>query len=104
MLSRKLNLLVSGFALMSITSALTASSRLDQDFRPQIPKAWDDAAVANWEIPLAPPAPRVSPFSEKYYYSIPQVTIYKSYPMVSPDKPFPKYLAWLKQQDPKVAS
>ena len=103
MLSRKLNLLVSGFALMSITSALTASSRLDQDFRPQIPKAWDDAAVANWEIPLAPPAPRVSPFSEKYYYSIPQVTIYKSYPMVSPDKPFPKYLAWLKQQDPKVA-
>jgi cytochrome c553 len=99
----KLLVLSSGFALLSMTGALSPPSRSDRDFRPNIPKAWDDAAVANWEIPLAHPAPRVSQFSEKYYYSIPQVTIYKSYPMVSPDKPFSEHLEWLRQQDPKVA-
>lgn len=82
---------------------LYSQSKSDQDFRPQIPKAWDDALVADMAIPLAPPAPRVTQFSERYYYSIPAVTIYKSYPLISPDKPFPEYLEWLKQQEPEIA-
>jgi len=89
--------------ILLVTGSLYSQSKSDRDFRPQIPKAWDDAVVADMAIPLAPPAPRVSQFSERYYYSIPPVTIYRSYPLVSPDKPFPEYLDWLKQQEPEIA-
>jgi hypothetical protein len=92
-----------GGAILVLTTALHSQPKLNTEFRPKIPKAWDDAEVASMEIPLAPPAPRVTHISESYYYSIPPVTIYKSYPLVSADKPFAEYLDWLKQQKPEDA-
>jgi hypothetical protein len=94
---------VLGGAVLVVTMALHSQSKSNNDFRPRIPKAWDDAAVAGTEIPLAPPAPLVTHISESYYYSIQPVTIYKSYPLFSADKSFPEYLNWLKQQKPEVA-
>jgi hypothetical protein len=55
------------------------------------------------EIPLAARAPRVVNISAGYYYSIPPVIIYKSYPLLSRDKSFPEYMDWLKQQEPEDA-
>src|SRR5579863_9097685 len=92
-----------GAAILVLTTALHSQPKLNTEFRPKIPKEWDDAEVASMEIPLAAPAPRVTHISESYYYSIPPVTIYKSYPLVSPDKPFAEYLGWLKQQKPEDA-
>jgi hypothetical protein len=88
-------------AIFVLAAALHSQSKSNPEFRPKIPKAWDDAEVAVMEIPLAPPAPRVVNISASYYYSIPPVIIYKSYPLLSPDKPFPEYMEWLKQQEPE---
>jgi hypothetical protein len=74
--------------ILLAATALHPQSKSNAEFRPEIPKAWEDAEVATMEIPLAPPAPRTTNISESYYYSIPPVTIYKSYPLVSADKPF----------------
>ena len=95
--------LVLGAALLFASAAHYSQTRPTAEFRPEIPKVWDDALVASMAIPLASPAPPVTHFSSSYYYSIPTVTIYKSYPLVSPDKPFAEHLAWLKQQEPEVA-
>ncbi len=88
-------------AIVVLTAALHSQSKSNAEFRPKIPKAWDDAEVAAMEIPLAAPAPQVKNISASYYYSIPSVIIYKSYPFLSPDKPFPEYMDWLKQQKPE---
>ena len=92
-----------GGAILAGTAALQSQSKSNAGFRPQIPKAWDDAEVAGMEIPLAAPAPQVRNISSIYYYSIPPVFIYKSYPLLSPDKPFPEYRDWLKRQEPQGA-
>ena len=92
-----------GGVIFVVTTALHPQSKSNNEFRPKIPKAWDDGEVATLEIPLAPPAPRTTNISESYYYSIPPVTIYKSYPLVSPDKPFAEYVDWLKQLEPEIA-
>ena len=67
-----------GGAILIGTAALQSQSKSNAEFRPQIPKAWDDAEVAGMEIPLAAPAPQVRNISSIYYYSIPPVFIYKS--------------------------
>jgi hypothetical protein len=92
-----------GGVILVATTALHPQSKSNAEFRPKIPKAWEDAEVATMELPLAPPAPRTTNIPESYYYSIPPVTIYKSYPLVSAGKPFAEYMDWLKQQEPEVA-
>ncbi|HEY3135072.1 MAG TPA: hypothetical protein VGL29_03370 [Blastocatellia bacterium] len=68
-----------------------------------IPKAWDDEAVASLEMPLADP--RYSPVhvSSDYYYRMPVRPIYKSYPIYAPGKEPSGYMDWLKQQEPEFA-
>jgi len=91
-----------GGAILVLTTVLEAQSKSNIEFRPKIPKAWDDADVAAMEIPLAAPAPPVTNISASYYYSIPPVTIYKTYPFLS-SEPFAEYWKWLKQREPEVA-
>ena len=91
-----------GGAILVLTTVLEAQSKSNIEFRPKIPKAWDDAEVAAMEIPLAAPAPPVTNISASYYYSIPPVTIYKTYPFLS-SEPFAEYWKWLKQRKPEVA-
>ena len=71
-------------------------------YRPDIPKVWDEDAVADMEIPLPSPAPRPVHVTEKYYYSIPELTIYKTYPLVPAEKQA-EHLNWLSEQEPVVA-
>jgi hypothetical protein len=69
---------------------------------PEIPKAWDDAAVASMEIPLtyAPGSPVHVPSEE--YYRMKVRTIYRSYPIYHPSKEPPGYWEWLQKQEPEI--
>jgi hypothetical protein len=67
-----------------------------------IPKTWDDAAMANLEIPLANPATSPKYPRAEYYYHISVRPIYKSYPIYAPNHEPPGYLDWLKQQEPII--
>jgi hypothetical protein len=69
-----------------------------------IPKVWDDAAMSRLDLPLATPAatPRYPPAA--YYYSIPELVIYKSYPSRPPaGMTEDQYLDWIRKQEPEIA-
>ncbi len=78
------------------------TGREDAPFQPLVPRTWDDAAMADLEIPLAEPAfsPRHVP--AEYYYRIPVRPIYKSYPVYHPEKEPPGYLETLQSLEPEV--
>jgi hypothetical protein len=73
-----------------------------QAFRPEIPKVWDDGAVADFQLPLATPDATPRMVSSVYYYRMPERVIYKTYPVYHPSKQPPGYMEWLKQQEPEV--
>jgi hypothetical protein len=68
----------------------------------QVPKTWDDAEIAQHEIPLADPAASPKHVSADYYYRIPVRPIYKGYPVYAPGHEPSGYMDWLKQQEPVV--
>ena len=67
-----------------------------------IPRTWDAAEVADFELPLAVPefTPRHVP--EDYYYRLPVRPVFRSYPIYHPDREPPGYRAWLARQAPEV--
>ncbi len=71
-------------------------------FRPEIPRTWDDAAMATLEVPLANPigSPKHAPAS--YYYRLPVRPIYRSYPLYAPGREPAGYMDWLKEQGPQI--
>ena len=69
---------------------------------PEIPKTWDDEAMAALEAPLANPVGSPKHVSADYYYRIPARPIYKSYPVYAPGHEAPGYLEWLNRQEPVV--
>ena len=72
------------------------------DWAPQIPKTWDDAAIASHEIPLADPVGSPKHVSSDYYYRIPVRPIFKGYPVYAAGREPAGYLDWLKQRDPII--
>jgi mono/diheme cytochrome c family protein len=70
---------------------------------PQVPKAWDDAAVAELEVPLANPEHSPIHVSAELYYRIPVRVIYRSYPAYYPRREPAGYQEWLNRQEPEVA-
>ncbi|MBV8843027.1 MAG: hypothetical protein JO307_09460 [Bryobacterales bacterium] len=72
-------------------------------FRPQIPKTWDEQALKEFELPLAGLGRSPTHVSPDYYYRIPVTAIPKTYPVYSPDREPPGYLTWLKRQEPQSA-
>jgi hypothetical protein len=71
-------------------------------FKPAVPKAWDDTAMATVEVPLANPAGSPKHVSAEYYYKIPVRSIYKQYPVYAPGREPAGYMDWLKKQEPIV--
>ncbi|MBL8295651.1 MAG: hypothetical protein JNN08_27645 [Bryobacterales bacterium] len=69
----------------------------------QIPRAWDDAAVASVTLPLAVADASPVQIPSRYYYGIPVRPIYKSYPVYHPEKEPPGYIDELKQREPEIA-
>ena len=70
--------------------------------RPNIPKTWVDAEMEELEVPLADPLASPKHISAADYYQIPELKIYKSYPIYAPGKEPPGYLEWLKKQEPQI--
>jgi len=48
--------------------ALATVAATAADYAPNIPKTWDDAAIATHEVPLANPAGSPKHVSSDYYY------------------------------------
>ena len=69
-------------------------------FRANVPRTWDDAAMAALEVPLANPIGSPRQVQAEYYYKIPVRKIYKQYPVYAPGREPAGYLDWLKKQEP----
>jgi hypothetical protein len=66
-----------------------------------IPRVWDDAVMADLEVPLAHPQYSPRHVSAEFYYRIPVRPIWKSYPVYQPGRAPAGYIEWLKSQEPK---
>jgi hypothetical protein len=103
---RDLRLGVPALALsvLAITIVITnAAGQNDQENpRPQVPKTWDDRAMATLEVPLADASASPVPVSADYYYRIPVRPIYKTYPVYHPSKEPSGYFERLKGLEPEV--
>src|SRR5205814_885674 len=83
------------------SAALAAFLTLIQSARggdapPAIPKAWDDAALATWHLPLAAPGASPAQVAAADYYRLKERPIYKSYPVYAPGKEPAGYYDWPK--------
>ena len=72
-------------------------------FTPVIPRTWDSTALADYELPLATPKATPKNVSPDYYYQMPEMVIYKSYPIYAPGREPKGYWNWLHQQEPEIA-
>src|SRR2546430_17520988 len=71
-------------------------------YKPMIPKAWDEQALADLQIPLVDPSRSPRDIPAKDYYRIPVRPIYKTYPKYHPDREPRGYQEWLRQQETVV--
>ena len=74
----------------------------DNAFLAAVPRTWDDEALALMTLPSANPGVHIVYVSSEYYYSIPVIPFYKSYPVYHPDKEPSGYLDWLKQEPEEI--
>jgi hypothetical protein len=86
----------------ALLCAQAQSPSSKKPFTPDIPKVWDDAAMASIELPRAAKVD-VRPLSSAYYYTIPERTLWKTYPVYAPGKEPKGYWEWLQRQEPQVA-
>ncbi len=93
------------FILMSFAANLEAQPKQQPEasWSPQIPKTWDEQALASLELPLVEAEFSPRHISASYYDGIPVRPIYKSYPIYGPEKEPAGYIEWLKQQKPETA-
>ncbi len=97
-----LAVLLLGFGAGLSVSLAGQAARNDGAFQPDMPKTWDEAAIATLEVPLANPAASPRHVSASYYYEIPVRPIYKAYPIYAPGREPAGYWEWLRQQDPVI--
>ena len=108
-MSRALSVLVAGCVIFSLGTLRATSQTSGQSpqaagptIPPKIPKTWDDAEMANLEVPLANPVGSPKHVSADYYYKLPVRPIYKSYPVYAPGREPAGYMDWLQRQEPQV--
>ncbi len=85
-----------GFILDDQTQRTNSKAPLD------IPRTWDDEAIASLEVPLAEPSASPKQVPADYYYRMTVRPIYKSYPVYHPSKEPAEYMDRLRQQEPQV--
>ena len=87
---------------VAIAFAAIAEMGQAQTFHPDIPKAWDDAEVARFEMPLAQRDRSPRYMSAAEYYALKVRPIYRSYPMYAPGRDPAGYIDSLKQKEPEI--
>src|SRR5262252_8446598 len=83
---------------LSVVSVVSTA----QEFRPSIPRAWDDRESAAFELPLAQADRSPRYLSAKEYYRMPVRPVYRTYPYYAPDKEPAGYWDSLQQKEPEV--
>jgi len=68
----------------------------------EVPRTWDDAALATLDVPLANPAATPVHLPADYYYKIPLRAVWKSYPVYRPGSEPAGYMERLRQAEPEV--
>lgn len=91
-------LCVLGLALL----AATAMAVGDAPFRPDIPRAWDDQAVATMEVPLAQRDRSPRYLTSVEYYALKVRPIYRAYPVYAEGREPADYQESLKQKEPET--
>jgi hypothetical protein len=76
------------------------SEKPESTFKLNIPKTWDDAALADWATPVAGLNVRPTHISEKDYYSLPVENL-RTYPVYYPGREPEGYSEMLKHVGPK---
>ena len=71
--------------------------------QPIVPKTWDPAELASFEVPLVNVERSARHIDPACYYRLAIRPIYKSYPIYAPDREPPGYMDWLAQQEPELA-
>ena len=66
----------------------------------EVPKTWDEKALADWAIPVTGLGARPGHFSEREYYQTPVENV-RSYTVYHPDREPAGYWEWLKKQRPE---
>jgi mono/diheme cytochrome c family protein len=77
-----------GLVLAAIAAAV--AYRAAHTWRPEIPRVWDEAALAGWATPLAGLGKPPTHLTPAEYYSIPEDNL-RSYPLYMPDREPPGY-------------
>ena len=80
-----------------------AEAAAEPAWQPEIPRTWDDEAMATLDVPLADPAATPKHVSAEWYESIPEMRIFKSYPVYHPDHEPEGYMEWLAEQEPELS-
>jgi hypothetical protein len=68
----------------------------------EVPRTWDEAALATLDVPLADPAATPVHLPADYYYKVPVREIWKSYPVYRPGSEPAGYLDGLRQAAPQT--
>jgi hypothetical protein len=90
------------FVVGVMVLAIAALGSGDAAFHPDIPRAWDDQAVASMEVPLAERDRSPKYMTSTEYYALSVRPIYRSYPMYLAGREPKGYLDSLKQKDPEI--
>ena len=75
----------------------------EKPFRREIPRTWDPQAMASLQVPLATRSASPVPASAEFYYRLPEMKIFRSYPIYAPGREPAGYAEWLKQREPELA-
>ena len=79
---------------------LVACAADSKTWTPDVPKVWDEAALADWVTPLAGLNVRPTHIPEREYYSMPE-SILRSYPVYMPGREPEGYWDMLQHMGPK---
>ena len=89
---------------LAVNSAwLAAQPNTAAPFAPEIPRAWQQTALEQLDVPVSHPEYSPRHVTEDYYYRIPAASIYKSYPVYAPGRAPAGYMEKLKRLSPELA-
>src|SRR5437016_2750895 len=77
--------IVGPLLLIGIAAGQAAFAQKEGLFTPEIPKVWDERALATWATPVAGLNVRPGHFPEAEYYQAP-VDNYRTYPVYAPGR------------------
>jgi len=88
--------------ILLISLAFPGRAQQSPPYKPAIPRAWDERALADLQVPLVEASRSPRDISAGDYYRIPVRPIYKTYPKYRPDREPSGYQERLKRQEPVV--